>query len=105
MIHTEEIETSVAIAIGQRALLEKAKKDCYSRRAVYENREIPTSDHVAYDALNSGHGVAIPMDFIKDISSSGIVGDATLASMEQGKELVHLIIQRTVEMISSLSKK
>ena len=105
MIHTEEIETSVAMAIGQRTLFEKAKKDCYSRREVYEKRGIPTSDHVTYDALNSGHGVVIPMDFIKDISSSGIVGDATLASEEKGKELVKLIIERVAEMISSISAK
>ena len=105
LIHTEEVETSVAMALEQRVVSEKRQRDCFSRRKVYEEKGIPTSEHVAYDALDPGHGVVIPMDYVKDISKSGIVGDATLGTQEKGKEIVLMIVKRLADLISDLSTK
>jgi len=105
LIHTEEVETSVAMALGQRARLEDRTRDCFSRREVYQKKGIATSSHVAYDALNPGHGVTIPMDFIKDISESGVVGDATLGNQEEGEKIIQLVVQRLKEMIAELAGK
>jgi creatinine amidohydrolase len=104
MIHTEEIETSVAIALGQRFRPEKAVKDCFSRKDVYERKGLATSSHVYYDALNPGHGVLIPMDFIRDISPSGVVGDATLGNEAEGEDITKIVVRRLKEMIADLSK-
>lgn len=105
LIHTEEVETSVAIGLGQRVRLEARTRDCFSRREVYQNKGIATSSQVSYDALNPGHGVTIPMDFIKDISPSGVVGDATLGSQEKGEEIIRVVVQRLKEMIAELAGK
>ena len=105
LIHTEEIETSVGMALGTDVRMDRLVRDCFSRREVYEAKGIPTSRHIAYDGLTPGSGVIIPMDFIDDISPSGVVGDATLATREKGEKLVAAIVSRLVELIEDLSKK
>jgi creatinine amidohydrolase len=104
-IHVEEVETSVAMALGLRVREEEMTKDCFDRKKVHKEKSIPTSDYIAYDALHPGYGVAIPMDFIREISASGVVGDATKATREKGEKIVNVVVNRLVELCIQLGKE
>ncbi len=105
LIHAEEIETSMAMALGSDVRMDKLTRDCFSRRDTYEEKGIPTSRHITYDAATPGSGVIIPMDYIDDISSSGIVGDSSLATKEKGEILLTSVNSKLVELIEDLSKR
>lgn len=103
MIHAEEIETSMCLALGQRVEMDRASRDAFSRLEVHQKKNIPTSRHISYDSLNSGDGVITPMDFIKDISESGVVGDATLATREKGEVFLKTVRGKLVSLIQDLA--
>ena len=104
MIHVEEIETSVCLALGQRVEMDRAARDAFSRREIHRTQGLPTSRHIAYDSLEPGDGVVTPMDFIKDISASGVVGDATLATREKGEVLLKTIRKKLVGLVHDLAQ-
>ena len=52
-----------------------------------------------------GPGVIVPMDMLRDITASGVVGDATLASLETGEKMVSALIPRIVQVCKELAGK
>jgi len=105
LIHAEEIETSIAMALGTDVRTGELTRACFNRRETHEAKGIPTSKHISYDMITPGSGVIIPMDYIDDISDSGVVGDACLATKEKGMKLVETINAKLVELVEDLSKK
>jgi creatinine amidohydrolase/Fe(II)-dependent formamide hydrolase-like protein len=53
----------------------------------------------------SGPGVVVPMDMLRDITESGVVGDATRASAETGQTIVDALIPRIVQVCKEMSGK
>lgn len=102
LIHAEEIETSIGMALGTDVRMNDLSRACFSRRKTHEEKGIPTSSHIAYDMITPGSGVIIPMDFIDEISDTGVVGDATLASKEKGEKLVAAIKEKLIELVEDL---
>jgi len=105
LIHAEEIETSIAMALGADVRMEELTRACLNRRETHESKDIPTSKHIAYDMITPGSGVLIPMDYIDDISDTGVVGDACLATKEKGEKLVESIKAKLVELVEDLCGK
>lgn len=104
LIHAEEVETSVAMAMGLEVRTEELTRDAFSRREIHETKGIATSKHIAYDGMTPGSGVTIPMDYIDDISDSGVVGDATLATKEKGVNFSQVIISGLVDFVEDLTQ-
>lgn len=101
--HSEQGETSMNIALGQRVLMEEARRECFNRKEALRAINVPTSKHINYNPLECG-SVTAPMDFIDDISESGIVGDATLSGIDLGLAMVDEILATMVELIKDLNK-
>lgn len=102
LIHAEEIETSIALALGTDVRSEELSRACFSRKDKHEDKGIPISKHISYDMRTPGSGVIIPMDYIDEISDTGVVGDATLATKEKGEKLVKTINDKLVELVEDL---
>jgi creatinine amidohydrolase/Fe(II)-dependent formamide hydrolase-like protein len=51
-----------------------------------------------------GPGVVVPMDMLRDISPSGVVGDATRARRETGDAIVAAIVPRIVQVAREMSR-
>jgi creatinine amidohydrolase len=103
LIHAEEVETSMGMALGVDVRMEKLTKDGFNRREIHQSKGIPSSRHIAYNGLTPGSGVIIPMDYIDEISDTGVVGDATLANRENGEKFIEAIIATLVELVEDLS--
>lgn len=104
LTHAEEVETSIAMAIGLEVRVNEQTRDAFSRREIHETKGVATSKHIAYDKITPGSGVTIPMDYIDDISDSGVVGDATLATKEKGEKLSQVIISKLVDFVEDLAQ-
>jgi creatinine amidohydrolase len=104
LIHAEEVETSIAMALGLEVRVKELTRDAFSRQEVHKAKGVATSKHIAYDGITPGSGVTIPMDYIDDISHSGVVGDATLASKENGEKLSQEIISSLVDFVEDLTQ-
>jgi creatinine amidohydrolase/Fe(II)-dependent formamide hydrolase-like protein len=105
VIHAEQAETSLALALGQRALMDKASRDAFERsKAVLEHGHT-WSRHAKYDAMFKGGFVNPPMDKIEEISESGVVGDATRANAEEGRRILDTVVTRLVEVCDDLTKR
>lgn len=102
MIHAEEVETSLALAVGQRVLMDKAAIDCFDREVSHQNKGYPTSCLIHYDALNPGP-IFTPMDYMEDVTQFGIIGDATKATVEKGQKLLDEIVHKLVRLISDIN--
>ena len=103
LTHAEEVETSIAMAIGLDVRVQELTRDAFSRREIHKTTGVANSKHIAYDGITPGSGVTIPMDYIDDISQSGVVGDATLATKEKGDNLSQVIISKLVDLIQDLA--
>ncbi len=79
MIHAEEAETSIALALGHRVLMERATRDAWDRGAAVRDAGHPWTSLGKYGMRHSGGGGDVPMDMLRDITPSGVVGDATRA--------------------------
>jgi creatinine amidohydrolase/Fe(II)-dependent formamide hydrolase-like protein len=53
----------------------------------------------------SGPGVVVPMDMLRDITPSGVVGDATRARLETGEKIVSALIPRIVQVCREIAGK
>jgi creatinine amidohydrolase/Fe(II)-dependent formamide hydrolase-like protein len=53
----------------------------------------------------SGPGVIVPMDMLRDITPSGVVGDATRASRETGEKMLAALIPRIVQVCREVAGK
>ena len=105
MIHAEEAETSLALALGQTVHLDRATRDAYDRGAAVRDAGLPWTSFGRYAMRAKGPGVIVPMDMLRDISASGVVGDATLARLETGEALVSALVPRIVQVCKDLSGK
>lgn len=102
MIHAEEAETSLAMALGQRVMLERASRDAYDRGAAVRDAEFPWTSLGKYGLTHRGPGVVVPMDMLGEISESGVVGDATRAKLETGLAIADAVIPRIVQVVSDM---
>ncbi|TLY12131.1 MAG: creatininase family protein [Thaumarchaeota archaeon] len=105
LIHAEEAETSLALALGQRVLMEKASRDAFDRGKTVRERGYAWSRHAKYDATFKGGFVNPPMDMIDEISQSGVVGDSTLATKEKGTKILDTLITRLLEVCEDLGRQ
>ena len=103
MIHAEEAETSIAMAVGQRVLPERATRDAYDRGQAVRDAGLPWTSFGKYALAHRGPGVVVPMDMLRDITPSGVVGDATKATPELGERVLEALIPRVVQVAGELS--
>lgn len=101
-IHAEEAETSLAMALGQRVLMEKATCDAFNRSEAVREAGLPWTSFGKYDAFHRGPSAIVPMDMLRDITASGVVGDATRAKVETGRRIVDAVVPRLVQMAREL---
>jgi creatinine amidohydrolase len=105
MIHAEEAETSLAMALGQRVLAEKAARDAYDRGQAVREAGFPWTSLGQYGMRHAGPKVVVPMDMLRDITASGVVGDATRASAELGERMVSAVVPRIVQVCKEMTGK
>jgi creatinine amidohydrolase len=105
MIHAEEAETSLALALGQRVYEDRATRDAYDRGAAVRDAGLPWTSFGRYAMRPSGPGVIVPMDMLRDISPSGVIGDATKARLETGERIVEALVPRIVQVCKELARK
>ncbi len=101
-IHSDAAETSLALALGQRVEMDRARRDAFSRRETVAALEQPTSSYVKYDAAHKGPGIGLPMDYIRDISKTGVVGDPTGANLALGEQIISAVVDRLAAAIVEL---
>jgi creatinine amidohydrolase len=101
LIHAEEAETSIALALGQRVVEDEAARD--DRGDAVRTAGLPWTSFGKYGMTHKGPGVVVPMDMLRDISASGVVGDATKARRETGERVVAAIVPRIVQVARDLS--
>ena len=66
LLHAEEIETSVMMALGANVRVDQLSRAGFDRQEIHQSKGIPTSKHIAYDYITPGSGVIIPPDYIDD---------------------------------------
>jgi len=105
MIHAEEAETSLAMALGQRVEEDRATRDAWDRGAAVKESGATWTSFGRYGMRASGPGVVVPMDMLRDITESGVVGDATRARVETGEKIVTALIPRIVQVCKEMAGK
>jgi creatinine amidohydrolase len=105
MIHAEEAETSLALALGQTVHLELATRDAYDRGAAVKEAGLTWTSLGRYEMRPKGPGVIVPMDMLRDITASGVVGDATRARLETGEKMVSALVPRIVQVCKDMAGK
>lgn len=103
MIHAEEAETSLALALGHRVLEAEATRDAFDRGAAVREAGLPWTSFGKYGMTHKGPGVIVPMDMLRDITRSGVVGDATRARRETGERIVEALVPRIVQVARELA--
>ena len=91
LFHADETETSVALALGQRVKDERVK-------------EIPKTaipEYIKVDLYAAPPVVHVPIDMRK-LTKSGVVGDATRASLDKGKRIIEAAINRLVVLLNKI---
>jgi creatinine amidohydrolase/Fe(II)-dependent formamide hydrolase-like protein len=105
MIHAEEAETSLALALGQRVEEDGATRDAWDRGAAVREAGMPWTSFGRYGMRASGPGVIVPMDMLRDITKSGVVGDATRARRGTGERIVAALVPRIVQVCKEIAGK
>jgi creatinine amidohydrolase len=105
MIHAEEAETSLALALGQRVLMERASRDAWDRGQAVRQAGLPWTSYGQYGMRHAGPRVVVPMDMLRDITASGVVGDATRARAETGERILEVLIPRIVQVCRETAGK
>jgi creatinine amidohydrolase len=105
MIHAEEAETSLALALGQRVEMEQATRDAWDRGAAVKEAGFQWTSFGQYGMRHSGPKVVVPMEMLRDITGSGVVGDATRATAETGNRIVAALIPRIVQVCREMARK
>ena len=102
-IHAEEAETSLALAVGQRVLMDKATSDAWDRGEAVKAAGHTWSSLGKYSLVPKGPGVTVPMDMLRDITESGVVGDSTRATPELGQRIIDAFVPRLVTVVRDMS--
>ena len=105
MIHAEEAETSLALALGQRVLMDLASRDAWDRGQAVRQAGLPWTSFGQYGMRHAGPKVVVPMDMLRDISPSGVVGDATRARRETGERIISALVPRIVQVCLEMAGK
>jgi creatinine amidohydrolase len=105
LIHAEEAETSLALAVGQTVYTDRATRDAYDRSAAVKESGAEWTSLGRYEMRPRGPGVIVPMDMLRDITSSGVVGDATRARRELGERMLAAIVPRIVQVCREMAGK
>jgi creatinine amidohydrolase len=105
LIHAEEAETSLALALGQTVHVDRATRDAYDRGSAVREAGLAWTSLGRYEMRPKGPGVIVPMDMLRDITASGVVGDATRASRELGERMVEAVVPRIVQVCRDLAGK
>ena len=105
MIHAEEAETSLALALGQRVEVDLAARGAWDRGAAVKDAGLPWTSYGRYGMRASGPGVVVPMDMLRDITASGVVGDATRARVETGERILAALVPRIVQVCKEMAGK
>jgi len=105
LIHAEEAETSIALALGQRVLMERATRDAWDRGRAVREAGLRWTSFGQYGMRHAGPKVIVPMDMLRDISPSGVVGDATRASAETGERILAALVPRIVQVCKETAGK
>ena len=66
---------------------------------------LPWTSFGRYEMRAKGPGVIVPMDMLRDITASGVVGDATKARRELGDRMVEALITRIVQVCKETAGK
>lgn len=105
LIHAEEAETSLALALGQTVYADRATRDAYDRGAAVSEAGLRWTSLGRYELRPRGPGVIVPMDMLRDITPSGVVGDATKARLELGQRMVAAVVPRLVQVCREMAGK
>ena len=54
--------------------------------------------------MAKGPGVTVPMDMLRDITESGVVGDARRATPELGQRIIDAFVPRLVTVVRDMSE-
>jgi len=103
LVHAGQVETSICLAVGIRVDMDRAVNEANGRRDALARAGVHTSRYVKYDALHRGPGGNLPAHHIKEISVSGVVGDATAADPALGAEIIEAAITRLAELCAELA--
>jgi len=103
-IHAEEAETSLALALGQRVDMDRAARGAFHRGDAVREAGLPWTSLGKYDAFHRGPSVIVPMDMLRDITASGVVGDAAPANAETGQRIVELVVPRLVQVAREFAR-
>ena len=103
LVHAGQVETSICLAVGIRVAMDRAVNEANGRREAMAARGTPTSRFIKYDAQHRGPGGNLPAHRIKEISDSGVVGDATRADQDLGELIIAETIARLAELCADLA--
>ena len=103
--HAEEAETSLALALGQRVDMDRATCDAFDRGAAVRDAGLPWSGLGRYDASHRGPSAIVPMDMLRDISPSGVVGDARRATPQAGRRILDVVIPNLVRLGEDFARR
>jgi creatinine amidohydrolase len=103
LVHAGQVETSICLAVGIRVDMNRAVSEANGRRAALERAGVPTSRYIKYDARHRGPGGNLPAHNIKEISDSGVVGDATAADPALGSEVIESTVDRLATLCAELA--
>jgi creatinine amidohydrolase len=105
LVHAGQVETSICLAVGIRVDMDRAVSEANGRREALARKGLPTSRYIKYDALHRGPGGNLPAHNIKEISDSGVVGDATAADPALGDEIMETTVGRLAELCAELAPR
>ena len=105
LVHAGQVETSICLAVGIRVDMDRAVDEANGRRKAIERTGGRTSRFIKYDALHRGPGGNLPAQRIKEISQSGVVGDATAADSGLGSEIIGAAVSRLAELCAELAPR
>ena len=84
---------------------ERATRDAYDRGAAVKAAGLPWTSLGRYELRAKGPGVVVPMDMLRDITGSGVVGDATRARLETGERIIAALVPRIVQVCKEMAGK
>jgi len=92
--HADDVETSVAMALGQHVRKVKLVK---------EIARTPIPKYIKIDFSAPPPTVKIPV-YLKEFTKTGVIGDPTKASREKGERIVEATVERLAEFLRQLKR-